>query len=95
MSDYYKTVEKSAGITWDELEEREPRLAEVLAHAQAAKPIDKKERRRFDYDHTFGNLRREFEGLVGMYVKPFDPVLSSSEAWWVVFTRIEDEIYDD
>jgi hypothetical protein len=69
------------------------RVAAAPASAEAAKPMCKKEWRRFDYGHAFSVLRKRFEELVGWYRRPQDPILNSDGAWQVVFARIFDEIY--
>jgi hypothetical protein len=89
----FKRTEKSNGITWDQLVDCEPRLADVLTNARAVKPTSKKARRKFDYDRAFADLRRAFEGLVGMYRRPEDAVLSSHAAWAVTFARIYEELH--
>jgi len=90
----YRKAEQANGLTWDELADREPRLDAVLASAQAGKPITRKERQRFNYEHAFNDLRNWFEDMVGMYRRPADAVLSSHAAWVVVFARIFEEVYD-
>ena len=90
-----KQTKRTSGISWDELARREPRLVDVLESVRAAKPISKAERRRFNYERTWNDFRRWFEGLVGMYRNPPDPVLSSPEAWHAVFARLDAELYGD
>jgi hypothetical protein len=93
MSDR-KQTKRATGISWDELARREPRLLDVLNSVRAAKPTSKAERRRFNYEREWNDYRRWFEGLVGMYRNPPDPVLSSPEAWYAVFARLDRELYD-
>jgi hypothetical protein len=83
---HFRDLERTYGVTWHELVEREPRLAELLWGARQASVTC---RRWSDVDRTFSPLRNFLAELVGFSSsRRSHPILGSVQAYEVAYWRL-------
>jgi hypothetical protein len=86
----YRDLERCYGVTWHELVEREPRLAELLWQARQAYA---RCRRWADVDREFPPINLALQKLIGFSGKNrWHPVLGSVGAYEVAYWKLYDAV---
>jgi hypothetical protein len=83
-------VQRTFGVSWDQLVELEPRLETLLGRVRLA---GARSRTFADVDRVFGPLRNELAALIGFAGKNYShPVLGSAGAYEVAYWKLYDAV---
>lgn len=86
-------MEEVHGVSWDQLELLEPRIAVLLARVRAVRPSIKDE---WDEERCWNRFKKPIADIVGyLGENRGHPVLGTTEAYDVVYWRLHNTLVGD